>query len=84
VNETKSTITSRGTGSLWLEFAVACGTNGQPRTFRLGRARSRLGAYRRLAASILGLDVESLAAELRAARRAVARTGANAHVRLAA
>ncbi|HET6319052.1 MAG TPA: hypothetical protein VFG86_21570 [Chloroflexota bacterium] len=41
---------------------------GQPRTFRLQRQVRRQVAYRRLAISILGLDVETLASELRAAR----------------
>jgi predicted nucleotidyltransferase len=43
---------------------------GAPRTFRLeaSTGTSREAAYRRLAASILGLDVASLASELRARR----------------
>lgn len=46
--------------------------SGQPRTFRLERAdrpaSSRDAGYRRLVAAIVGLDVPSLALELRAAR----------------
>jgi hypothetical protein len=46
---------------------------GQPRTFRLEPricpASSRQVAYRRLALAILGLDVSTLALELRAVRR---------------
>jgi len=64
-------------------MVVACGARGQRRAFRLRRAQSRAAAYRRLAVAILGLDVESLAAELRAARQAVVPTGAGAHVGLA-
>jgi hypothetical protein len=48
---------------------VACGANGQPRTYRLEPANARQAAYRRLAAAILGLDVATLARELRATRR---------------
>ena len=42
---------------------------GQPRTFRLQRQVKRQAAYRRLAISILGLDIKTLASELRAARQ---------------
>jgi hypothetical protein len=55
--------------------------NGLPRTYRLHPARE--AAYRRLATAILGLDVASLASELRAARRAVAHVSASAQARLA-
>jgi len=48
---------------------VACGTNGQPRTYRLEPANARQAAYRRLAVAILGLDVAILAHELRATHR---------------
>jgi hypothetical protein len=43
---------------------------GQPRTYRhhASRPASRGAAYRRLAATILGLDVASLVVELRSAR----------------
>lgn len=44
--------------------------NGQPRTYRLSPA-NRHAAYRRLAVAILGLDVATLADELRSARRSV-------------
>jgi hypothetical protein len=44
---------------------------GQPRTYRLVPSRAQQTAYRRLALAIIGLDVASLAAELRSARRAV-------------
>jgi hypothetical protein len=46
-------------------------TAGQPRTYRLGRRGARDVGYRRLAIMILGLDVASLAAELRKTRRAL-------------
>ena len=47
---------------------IAHDAAGQPRTFRLQRQVRRHAGYRRLAISILGLDVETLASELRAAR----------------
>ena len=43
-------------------------STGQPRSYRLSRPRSRAAAYRRLAVAILGLDVKTLAVELRSAR----------------
>jgi hypothetical protein len=46
-------------------------STGQPRTFRVQRPpdnASRNGAYRRLVAAILGVDVPTLATELRAQR----------------
>ena len=49
---------------------IACEPNGTPRTYRLAPAQ-RAAAYRRLAVAILGLDVESLASELRSARRGI-------------
>jgi hypothetical protein len=56
--------------------------NGQPRTYRLAPAASD-AAYRRLTAAILGLDVATLADELRAARRSVAHMASTAtHLRL--
>jgi hypothetical protein len=51
---------------------IARGQNGQPRTYRLAPARSQQTAYRRLAVAILGLDVATLASQLRTARRALA------------
>jgi hypothetical protein len=42
--------------------------NGQPRTYRLQPATSPQAAYRRLAIAVLGLDVPTLATQLRAAR----------------
>jgi hypothetical protein len=48
---------------------VACGANGQPRTFRLEPANARQASYRPLALAILGLDVASVADELRSSRR---------------
>ncbi len=47
---------------------VARGANGQPRTYRLATSSAQNTAYRRLAAAILGLDVATLADELRSAR----------------
>jgi hypothetical protein len=52
---------------------VARAANGQPRTYRLAPARAQQAAYHRLAAAILGLDVNHLAAELRSAREALVR-----------
>jgi hypothetical protein len=51
-------------------LAIADDAAAQPRTFRLTQPASREAAYRRLAISILGLDVPTLAAELRATRLA--------------
>jgi hypothetical protein len=48
---------------------IARGANGQPRTYRLSPKPAQQAAYRRLALAILGLDVATLADELRAARR---------------
>ena len=48
---------------------VACDAFGQPRTYRLSPAGSQPAAYRRLALTILGLDVATLAVQLCAARR---------------
>jgi hypothetical protein len=47
---------------------VARGVNGQPRTYRLATSSTQNTAYRRLALAILGLDVATLAVELRSAR----------------
>jgi hypothetical protein len=55
---------------------VGRSSTGQPSTFRLERPRpaaSREAAYRRLATSILGLDVRSLAVELAAKRQQLTR-----------
>jgi hypothetical protein len=49
-------------------LAIGYDTAGHPRTFRVARAARRQAAYRRLAAAILGLDIETLASGLRAAR----------------
>jgi hypothetical protein len=43
---------------------------GQPRTYRLEPVGPRQAAYRRLAVAILGLDVPTLARQLRANRPA--------------
>lgn len=55
---------------------------GQPRTFRLEAVpqpvASQNAAYRRLTAVILGLDVPTLAFELRTARRRLALSGSRA------
>ena len=48
---------------------IARGANGQPRTYRLSPKPAQQAAYRRLASAILGLDLATLADELRAARR---------------
>ena len=44
--------------------------SGQPRTYRLSPQPTQQVGYRRLALAIVGLDVATLADELRAARRA--------------
>jgi hypothetical protein len=62
---------SRANSHLRTLSVVACGANGQPRTYRLSPARAQQAAYRRLALAILGLDVAFLADELRSARRHV-------------
>jgi hypothetical protein len=49
---------------------VARGANGQPRTYRLSPKPPQQAAYRRLASAILGLDVATLADQLRSARLA--------------
>ncbi len=51
---------------------VGRATNGRPRTtYRLAPSPAGDAAYRRLAAAILGLDVATLASELRSARLSV-------------
>lgn len=47
---------------------VARDSVGQPRTYRLVGDPAQQAAYRRLAVAILGLDVATLASELRPAR----------------
>jgi hypothetical protein len=54
--------------SLRCRSVVGRAPNGQPRTYRLAPARAEQAAYRRLAAAILGLDVEFLASQLRSSR----------------
>ena len=51
---------------------VARGANGQPRTYRLATSSTQNTAYRRLALAIVGLDVATLADELRSARNSAA------------
>lgn len=48
---------------------IARDAAGQHRTFRAPRDARRQAGYRRLVITMLGLDVATLAAELRAARR---------------
>ncbi len=50
---------------------IARETSGQPRTYRLSRTLARDAAYRRLAITVLGLDVPTLASQLRSVRRAL-------------
>lgn len=50
---------------------VARGANGHPRTYRLGPSSVQNAAYRRLALAILGLDVATLADELRSTRMTI-------------
>jgi hypothetical protein len=47
---------------------VARAANGQPRTYRLATSSTQNTAYRRLALAILGLDVATLADQLRTTR----------------
>jgi hypothetical protein len=54
---------------------IACAAVGQPRTFRARRDARRQAGYRRLVITLLGLDVATLAAALRAARRLQQRQG---------
>ena len=59
---------------------VGRAANGQPRTYRLSRPAARESAYRRLAAAILGLDITTLAVELRMARLSIQQPpGRSAH-----
>jgi len=51
---------------------VARGANGQPRTYRLATSSTQNTAYRHLAVAILGLDVATLAVELRSVRNSAA------------
>jgi hypothetical protein len=62
---------SRSSSALRPRTIIARGANGQPRTYRLAPAPAQRAAYRRLALAILGLDVATLADELRSARRHV-------------
>ena len=62
-------MSPRSNSSARTRTIVARGANGQPRTYRLSPKPAQQAAYRRLALAILGLDVSSLADELRAARR---------------
>lgn len=48
---------------------IAYDAFGRPRTYRLAPTGSQGAAYRRLALTILGLDVPTLAGQLRSARR---------------
>jgi hypothetical protein len=48
---------------------VARAANGQPRTYRLATSSTQTTAYRRLALAILGLDVATLADQLRTTRK---------------
>ena len=61
---------------------VACDTHGQPRTYRVASNPTNAAAYRRLATAILRLDAETLAVELRSARRATGHTGSRVQMRL--
>ena len=49
-------------------LAIGHDAAGQPRTYRLQRPVSREAAIRRLVITILGLDVQTLASDLRARR----------------
>jgi hypothetical protein len=51
---------------------VGRSANGQPRTYRLAPTHVQDTAYRNLALAILGLDVATLADELRSARASAA------------
>lgn len=49
----------------WRTDVMTRHSNGQPRTLRLVRNPAQQAAYRRLAVTILGLDVAGLALSLR-------------------
>jgi hypothetical protein len=48
----------------WRAAVITRHANGQPRTLRLVRTPAQDAAYRRLALTIMGLDVAGLAARL--------------------
>ena len=56
----------------WRSSVLTRHANGQPRTLRLVRTPAQDAAYRRLAITILGLDVATLAVQLTGQRRAAA------------
>ncbi len=60
---------SRRNQSTRTRTVIACGPQGQPRTYRLAPALTRYLAYRRLAVAILGYDVATLAAQLHIVRQ---------------
>jgi hypothetical protein len=60
-----SPITARERRSEWRTDVMTRTAYGQPRTLRLVRNPAQQAAYRRLAATILGLDVAHLATQLR-------------------
>ena len=62
-------MSARNPSAIRARSIIARGANGQPRTYRLSPRPAQQAAYRRLALAILGLDVATLADELRAARR---------------
>ncbi len=64
-------MSARNPSTIRARSIIARGANGQPRTYRLSPRPAQQAAYRRLALAILGLDVATLADELRAARRFV-------------
>ena len=51
----------------WRTAVMTRNANGQPRTLRVVKSPAQQAAYRRLAVTILGLDVASLAVSLRRA-----------------
>jgi hypothetical protein len=61
-----STSTSKPTAHHLIVLGRSAG--GQPRSYRLASASPRDAAYRRLAVAVLGLDIRTLARELRATR----------------
>ena len=76
---TSLTSTSTSTSNRGYRLnVVGCSVNGQPRTYRLAPSSAQAPAYRRLAAAILGLDVASLAVELRSARLSATTDAASA------
>ena len=68
LDQTRHAARSGGDHDRRTRSVVARAANGQPRTYRLSPQPAQQAAYRRLASAILGLDVATLANQLRTAR----------------